>query len=74
LLSECENCGVENVAICPIEEERTSKHLVNWKHFSFQTILTKKGEEEKKLTIVYKSITFAELSNTSGHSLIVSTN
>jgi hypothetical protein len=63
LPSECENCGVENLAICPIEEEGTSRHLVNWKHFSSQTILTKKGEEEKKLTVFYKSTTFAELSS-----------
>jgi hypothetical protein len=64
LLIECENCGVENLAICPIEEEGISRHLVNWKHFSFQTILTKKGEEEKKLIVVYKSTTSVELSST----------
>jgi hypothetical protein len=55
LLGECENCGVKNLAICPVEEEGTFGHLINWKHFFLQTILIRKGEEKKKLTLVYKT-------------------
>jgi hypothetical protein len=52
LLGECENCGVENLPIFPIEEEGSSRHLVRWKQFSLQNIMTNKKEEQKKLTFV----------------------
>jgi hypothetical protein len=36
-------------------KERSFGHLMNWKCFSLEKIVTKKGEEKKKLTLVYKS-------------------
>jgi hypothetical protein len=55
LLNECGNCGAKNLPICLVEDEGSFGHLVQWKHFSFQNIVTKKGEEKKKLTLVFKS-------------------
>jgi hypothetical protein len=55
LLGEFENCGVENIPICPIEEEGSFGHLVKWKQFPLQNIMTNKGDEKKKTTFVYKS-------------------
>jgi hypothetical protein len=52
---KCENCGVENLPICLVEEEGSFGHLVKWKQFSLQNIVTNKGEEKKKSTVVYKS-------------------
>jgi hypothetical protein len=46
LLGQCEHCGVENLLIYPI----------SWKHFSLEEIVTKKGEENKELKLVYKSM------------------
>jgi hypothetical protein len=56
-----ENCGVENLGICPLKEEGTSFALISWKHFSMETIVTKKGEEKKKLKLIYKSTRSNEL-------------
>jgi hypothetical protein len=50
----CEHYNVNNLALCPIEEEGTSCTLVQWKHFSMETIITKKGEK-KKLKLMHKS-------------------
>jgi hypothetical protein len=43
-----------------IEDERSFGHLVKWKHFSFQNIVTKKGEEKKELTLVFKSTPYSD--------------
>jgi hypothetical protein len=37
-----------------VEEEGSFGHLVNWNHFSLEKFVTKKGEEKKKLTLVYR--------------------
>jgi hypothetical protein len=50
----CEDCGVNNLALCPIEEEGISCTLGKWKYFSMETILTKKGENNK-LKLMHKS-------------------
>jgi len=34
LLGTCENCGVDNLPICLIEEENCFNILVNWKYYS----------------------------------------
>jgi hypothetical protein len=47
LLGECENCGVDNLPISPIEEDALLDFLVSWKHFSLKTIVIKKGEEKR---------------------------
>jgi hypothetical protein len=60
LLSECDNCQVENLPFCPMEEEGSFGHLVNWKHFSLEKIVTKNGEEKRKLTFVYKTTSSAD--------------
>jgi hypothetical protein len=54
-LGKCENCEVENLPICPVEEEGSFEHLVKWNQFSFQNIVTNKREEKKNLTFVFKS-------------------
>jgi hypothetical protein len=56
LLGQCEHCGVENLLIYPIEEDALSIHPISWKHFSLEEIVIKKGEENKKLKLVYKSM------------------
>lgn len=61
VFGECVNCGVDFLPICPIEEEGPSTKLVKWKHFSLQTITTKKGLERKKLQLVYKETTSDQL-------------
>jgi hypothetical protein len=55
LLGTYENCGVNNLPICHVEEKGSSNILVIWKHYSTKNILTKKGEEKKKLILFYKS-------------------
>jgi hypothetical protein len=47
LLGECENCGVEILPICPIEENTLLDFPISWKRFSLKTIITKKGEGKK---------------------------
>ncbi len=54
LLGTCENCDVDNLPIYRVEEEGYSNILVSWKHYSPEKILTKKGEEKKKLIFLYK--------------------
>jgi hypothetical protein len=41
-------CG-HTITLCLVAEEGTSDALVYWKHFSMEIIVTKKGEEKKKL-------------------------
>jgi hypothetical protein len=60
LLGICENCGVDNLPICHVEEKGCSNILISWKHYSTKKILTKKGEEKKKLRLLYKSSSFVE--------------
>jgi hypothetical protein len=52
---------VENLAICLIEEEESSSALISQKNFNMETIVIKKGEERKKLKLIYKSIKSNEL-------------
>jgi HD-GYP domain-containing protein (c-di-GMP phosphodiesterase class II) len=52
---------VENLVVCPIEEDGSSSALISWKHSSVETIVTKKGEERKKLKLIYKSTKNNEL-------------
>jgi hypothetical protein len=40
--------GVNNMAICPIEEDGSSTSLMKWKQFSMGQFITMKGEGEKK--------------------------
>jgi len=60
LLGECENCGVENLPIYPVEKDALSNSSISWKHFSFKKIITKKGKEKKKLKLVFKSTSSIE--------------
>jgi hypothetical protein len=61
VMGECELCGVENLPICPIEEEGSSSAIVKWKHFSMEKIITRSGEDKKKLKLEYKDTVFSEL-------------
>lgn len=61
LLGECENCGVDNLPICPIEKNTLLDFPISWKHFSLETIVTKKGKGKKKLKLVYKTTSLVEL-------------
>ncbi len=61
VFGDCEYCGVDNLPICPVEEEGASSALVSWKDFSMEKIMTKSGKEKKKLKLLYKSITSDEL-------------
>jgi hypothetical protein len=55
LMGDCDLCGVDNMAICHIEEEGSSNAMMKWKHFSMEQIIIKRGEEKKKFKLVYKS-------------------
>ncbi len=52
---------MENLPICPVEEEGASFALVSWKHISMEKIMTKSGKEKKKLKLIYKSTTSNDL-------------
>jgi hypothetical protein len=52
---------VENLAICLIEEDGSSFALISRKNFNMETIVIKKGEERKKLKLIYKSTKSNEL-------------
>jgi hypothetical protein len=47
--------------LCPTEEAGSSRSLVKWKHFAMEVIRTKKGEERKKLQLVYEETTSDKL-------------
>jgi hypothetical protein len=51
LFGECESYKVDIFPICLIKEDGTSNSLVSWRHFSLKKIVTKKGEEKKKLKL-----------------------
>jgi hypothetical protein len=57
VFGDCDNCGVDFLHVCPFEEEGIEKHIIKWKHFAMEKIITKKGEERKKLQLVYKETT-----------------
>jgi hypothetical protein len=61
VFGKCENCGMENLAICPSKEDGSSFTLISWKHFNMETIVIKKGEERKKLKLSYRSTKNNEL-------------
>jgi hypothetical protein len=63
LLGTYENYGVNIFPICLLEEKGSSNILVSWKHYSIENILTKKGEEKKKLIFLHKFSSFDELIN-----------
>jgi hypothetical protein len=63
LLGTYENYGVNIFPICLLEEKGFSNILVSWKHYSIENILTKKGEEKKKLIFLHKSSSFDKLIN-----------
>ena len=58
VFDDCDNCGVDFLPLCPIEEDGLEKYIVKWKHFAMGKIITKKGEVRKKLQLVYKETTF----------------
>jgi hypothetical protein len=61
VFGECDNYGVDFLPVCPIEEEGSANKLVKWKNLSMETITTKKGQERKKLQLVYKETTSDKL-------------
>ncbi len=61
LMGNYDFCGVDNMAICPIEEDGSSTSLMNQKKFFVGQIITKRGEEKKSLQFVYKSTISSEL-------------
>jgi len=46
---------MDNLVLCPIVEDGSSFALVYWKHFSMEKIVTRNGEEKKKLKFIDKS-------------------
>jgi hypothetical protein len=56
-----QDCGVDNLALCPQEEEGSSSIIVCWKHFNMENIVTKNGEGKKKLKFMYMEINSKEL-------------
>jgi len=61
LVGDCDLCGIDNMAICPTEEDGSSITLVKWKHFSMGQIITKRKVEKKRLQLVDKSTVSSEL-------------
>ena len=60
LYGECENCGVDYLPVCPVEEDGSSSLMVNWKRYEMKEIITKKGLQRKKLCLTYKTTSSAE--------------
>jgi hypothetical protein len=54
-------CRVDFLPLCPTEEAGGFGSLVKWKHFAMEVIRTKKGEERKKLQLVYEETTSDKL-------------
>ncbi len=50
LHGDCDLCGINNMAICPIEEDESLITLVKWKHFSMGQIIAKRKEGKKTTT------------------------
>jgi hypothetical protein len=63
LLGTYENCGVDIILICLIEEKCFLNILMSLKHYCIKKILTKKGKENKKLIFLHKSSSFDKLIN-----------
>ncbi len=60
-MGDCDLCGVDSLPIYPIEKEGSSNAMVKWKHFLMEKIVTKSGEEKKKLKFIYKFTISKEL-------------
>jgi hypothetical protein len=52
---------VDNLAFCLDEEVGMSSIVVCWKRFSMEKIITKKGEEKKKLKLMHIETNSKEL-------------
>ena len=61
VFGDCDSCGVDYLPLCLTEEEGFKANIVKWKHFSLETITTKKGEQRKKLQLVYEESTSDKL-------------
>jgi hypothetical protein len=53
LFGTCEECGVDNLAFCPDEEEGTLSVVVCWKRFNVEKIVMKKVRKRKNETHAY---------------------
>jgi hypothetical protein len=60
MFGTCGNYGVDNLALCLDEEDGTSRVVVYWKCLSMEKVLTKKGEEKKKLKLLHMQINSIE--------------
>ncbi len=49
----CKDCDVDNLALCPNEEEGTLGAIGFWIHFTMEKVVKKKGEEKKKLKLMH---------------------
>ena len=61
LFGDCTCCGIDILPLCPTEEDGLSQSTVHWKHYEMQSITTKKGQQRKKLQLLYKETTSREL-------------
>ncbi len=48
-----EDYGVDNLTLSPNEEEGASGVVVSWKCFNMEKVVTRKGEEKKKLKLMH---------------------
>jgi L-rhamnose mutarotase len=48
MFGTCKDCGVDNLALYPNEEESTLFAIVCWKCFRMEKVVIKKGEEKIK--------------------------
>lgn len=60
IFGECDACGIELLRVCPFEEQGDSNRKLQWKRFEMVDVLTTKGEQRKKLQLVYKETTSDE--------------
>lgn len=63
MFGTCKDCGVDNLALYPNEEENTLFAIVCWKCFSMEKVVIKKGEEKinKNSCIYWKLIPWSLL-------------
>ena len=61
LMGECDKCGVEKLfKFCENELQGSGSALVDWRRFSLEETISKKGKSLKRLTLVYKKTTSDE--------------
>jgi hypothetical protein len=61
MFSQCNQCGVKNLAFYLVECNGDGPKMVEWCRFVMETMMSRVGKPLKKLFLVYKQTTSNEL-------------